>query len=69
MTNGEAARIRACLECGKPGAGLRVTTRGENPGRNIRVCSECEPNWWMFAPVEREPVAAELTRWEGTDVG
>ena len=30
---GEANRVRACLDCGEPGAFLWRTTKGKNPGR------------------------------------
>ncbi len=62
MTNHEAARVRACLDCGAPGAELVRSTRGVNPGRRLRVCMPCwlSGRWDAFGLVEREPMAAEV---------
>lgn len=57
----EAARVRACIDCGRPGARLLRTTRGENPGRLLRLCDPCcaGHDWYRFGLVEREPTEAE----------
>lgn len=62
MTKRDAARVRACLGCGAPGAGLWRTTKGENPGRLLRVCDRCHASgdWDRFGLVEREPTIAEV---------
>lgn len=61
MTNREAGLIRACIGCGRPGAWLCRTTRGENPGRNLRLCPQCaaDPDWYVFVLVDREPLPIE----------
>ena len=61
MTQREAARVRACLDCGSPGARLWTTTKGENPGRLLRVCDACcsAHDWYRFGLIEREPTVAE----------
>jgi len=64
MTNLEAARVRACLDCGAPNAGLWRTTKGENPGRPVRVCDAClrAGYWDEFGLVARAPMGAEVER-------
>jgi len=61
MTNAQAARVRACLGCGSPDAWLCRTTKGENPGRMLRLCNACvrTGDWDQFGLVDREPVADE----------
>lgn len=59
MNVGEANYLRACLDCGKHGAALLETTKGENPGRLIRVCSRCIHDWVRFGPLAREPINQE----------
>jgi hypothetical protein len=64
MTNKEAGRLRACIGCGTPGAWLCRTTKGENPGRNLRLCQEClraDPNWFDFGLADRDPLPIEIT--------
>lgn len=58
----EANRVRACLNCGEPGALLWRTTKGENPGRNVRVCAAClrKDDWYRFGLVERQPILGEV---------
>lgn len=65
MNVGEANRMRACLDCGEPGAFLFRTTKGENPGRLVRVCAKClrgSSDWQRFGLVEREPLDEEKQR-------
>ena len=64
MTNGEAGRIRACVQCGAPGAWLCRTTMGANPGRNLRLCAGClqSGDWYEFGLVDREPLPIEVKR-------
>ncbi len=52
---------RACLDCGESGAGMYVTTRGKNPGRNVRVCHRCIDHWVEFGLQTREPIYEEKT--------
>ena len=61
MNIGEANRVRACLDCGEPGAFLWLTTKGANPGRLLRVCALClrQDHWHAFGLVERAPIAEE----------
>lgn len=63
MTNDEASRIRACLGCGAPGAWLCRTTKGANPGRDLRLCAACvhQGDWSEFGLVDRDPLPAEIT--------
>jgi hypothetical protein len=58
---GEANRVRACLDCGEPGALLWRTTKGENPGRLLRICAAClrKDDWHRFGLVERQPILSE----------
>jgi hypothetical protein len=58
----EANRVRACLDCGAPGALLWRTTRGENPGRLLRICEAClrKADWHRFGLVERQPILGEV---------
>ena len=62
MTHGEAGRVRACIQCGAAGAWLCVTTRGANPGRNLRLCDGClrSSDWNEFGLVDREPLPVEV---------
>ena len=62
MNVGEANRVRACLDCGEPGALLWRTTKGENPGRLLRVCAAClrKDDWHRFGLVERQPILGEV---------
>lgn len=62
MTNQEANRIRACINCGEGGAWLCKTTKGENPGRLLRLCAAClrDDDWHRFGLVEREPFIGEV---------
>lgn len=62
MTNKEAGRIRACLDCGDPGALLWRTTKGANPGRLLRICVAClrKDDWHRFGLVERQPLLSEV---------
>ena len=62
MNVGEANRVRACLDCGEPGALLWRTTKGENPGRLLRICAAClrKDDWWRFGLVERQPILGEV---------
>jgi hypothetical protein len=57
----EANRVRACLDCGEPGAPLWRTTKGENPGRLVRICAAClrKDDWRRFGLVERQPIVGE----------
>lgn len=50
MNVGEANRVRACLDCGEPGALLWRTTEGENAGRLLRICAAClrKDDWHRF---------------------
>jgi hypothetical protein len=61
MTHGEACRIRACIDCGAPGGQLLKTTKGENPGRLLRLCAACLRGgvWWCFGLVDRDPLPLE----------
>ena len=61
ITIGEANRVRACLDCGEPGASLWRTTKGENTGRLLRVCDAClrKDDWHVFGLVERQPILGE----------
>jgi hypothetical protein len=61
MNTKEANRVRACLNCGRHGAHMWRTTKGENPGRLLRLCSAClrGGEWFRFGLVEREPVLSE----------
>lgn len=58
MTNKEANRIRACLDCGAPGANL-LTDRTD---RILRVCDAClrKDDWHRFELRSREPIAEEV---------
>lgn len=58
----EANRVRACLDCGEPGALLWSTTKGENPGRLLRICAAClrKDDWHRFGLVERQPILGEV---------
>lgn len=62
MNVGEANRVRACLDCGEPGALLWSTTKGENPGRLLRICAAClrKDDWHRFGLVERQPILGEV---------
>ena len=62
MNVSEANRVRACLDCGEPGALLWRTTKGENPGRLLRICAAClrKDNWHRFGLVERQPILGEV---------
>lgn len=40
----------ACLDCGESGAHPYVTTKGENPGRQVRVCTACMHRWEEWGP-------------------
>lgn len=63
MTNREASRRRLCLDCGvTEGASLWRTTKGENPGRLLRLCEPCRwaHEWDRFGLVEREPLVEEV---------
>jgi hypothetical protein len=57
----EANRVRACIDCGEPGALLWRTTKGENLGRLLRVCTAClrKDDWHRFARVERQPILGD----------
>lgn len=59
MNVGEARYLRACMECGKHGAALLETTKGENPGRFVRVCFLCVDHWVRFGLRSRDPVHEE----------
>jgi hypothetical protein len=62
MNHGEACRLRACVDCGAPGAWLCKTTKGENPGRLLRLCGGClrgAADWHRFGLVDREPLPLE----------
>lgn len=52
---------RACLDCGESDADLYRTTRGEHPGRLVRVCQRCAVahDWYRFGLVAREPLPEE----------
>lgn len=58
----EANRVRACLDCGSSGALLWRTTKGERPGRLLRICDAClrKDDWHRFGLVEREPLVGEV---------
>jgi hypothetical protein len=62
MNIGEANRVRACLDCGEPGALLWRTTKGENVGRLLRICAAClrKDDWHRFGLVERQPILGEV---------
>lgn len=62
MNIGEANRVRACLDCGQPGALLWRATKGANPGRLLRVCAAClrKDGWHVFGLVERQPTLGEV---------
>lgn len=62
MNVGEANRVRACLDCGEPGALLWRTTKGENPGRLLRICAAClrKDDWHRFGLAERQPILGEV---------
>ena len=62
MNVGEANRVRACLDCGEPGALLWRTTKGESPGRLLRICAAClrKDGWHRFGLVERQPILGEV---------
>ena len=62
MNIGEANRVRACLDCGEPGALLWRTTKGENAGRLLRICNAClrKDDWHVFGLVERQPILGEV---------
>ena len=62
MNIGEANRVRACLDCGEPGALLWRTTKGENVGRLLRICAAClrKDDWHVFGLVERQPILGEV---------
>lgn len=49
----------ACFDCGESGARLFVTTKGENPGRKIRVCPKCLRRWDDFGLKSRAPEGVE----------
>jgi len=59
---GEANRVRACLDCGEPGALLWRTTKDKNPGRLLRICAAClrKDDWHRFGLVERQPILGEV---------
>lgn len=62
MTHDEACQKRACVDCGAPNAWLCKTTKGENPGRLLRLCAAClrgATDWWRFGLVDREPLPLE----------
>jgi len=61
MTHGEACRTRACVDCGAPNSWLCKTTKGENPGRLLRLCTRClgKPDWHRFGLVDRDPLPLE----------
>lgn len=54
-----ANKRMACLQCGESGAQPYQTTRGENPGRYVRVCARCAPEWVEFGLRERPPMYDE----------
>lgn len=58
----EANMKRLCLDCGEPGALLWRTTKGENPGRLLRICGAClrKDDWRRFGLVERQPILGEV---------
>lgn len=58
-TVSSANRRMACLWCGTSGATPVRTTRGENPGRNLRVCRACAHHWDGYGLVVRELIADE----------
>ena len=62
MNASEANRVRACCDCGEPNALLWRTTKNENPGRLLRICSAClrKDDWHRFGLVEREPILGEV---------
>lgn len=55
----QANRRMACIDCGKSGAQPYVTTKGANPGRNVRICDECSPRWVEYGLKERAPTYEE----------
>lgn len=61
MNHLEAGRIRACVGCAAPGAWLYRTTKGANPGRNLRLCETClgTGDWYKYGLVAREPLPIE----------
>jgi len=63
VTHREAGRVRACCDCGEHGANLVRTTKGENPGRALRICKACwrSGRWDEFGLVDREPFEFEVT--------
>ena len=54
--------VRACLDCGEPGALLWRTTKGENAGRLLRICAAClrKDDWHRFGLIERQPILGEV---------
>lgn len=54
-----ANKRMACLDCGESEAQPYVTTRGENPGRPVRVCHRCSHRWVEFGLKERPPMYEE----------
>lgn len=61
MTNAEAGRVRACINCGAHGAWLCRTTKGANPWRAMRLCYTClqTGDWYEYGLVDREPMSSE----------
>jgi hypothetical protein len=58
VTYAEAGKVRACINCGAPGAWLCRSTRGTHPNRLLRVCHAClrSGDWHEFGLVERPPM-------------
>lgn len=52
-------RRMACYDCGASGGVPVTTTRGENPGRHLRVCRSCFPRWDAFGLIQRERMGLE----------
>lgn len=55
----EANKRMSCLDCGASGAAPYVTTKGENPRRNVRVCSRCLDRWIEFGLRSRDAMYEE----------
>jgi hypothetical protein len=56
----KTANLRmACLDCGESSAQPYVTTKGENPGRAVRVCHRCFDRWGAFGLRPRDPMYEE----------
>lgn len=59
----ESANMRmACLDCGESGAAPYVTTKGENPGKPVRVCDKCIHRWEAFGLKDRPTMYEEPQR-------